>query len=74
MNVGSAIVVPHYNEEEMFPETNRRLLDLLMRLQAFGLTSVESLIHSVEHGSRDCTWPLIESPAQGFSACVGEQA
>ena len=59
-----AIVVPCFNEEEVLPETNRRLLDLLTRLQALGLTSAESSIHYVDDGSRDRTWPLIESLVQ----------
>ena len=44
MNVRLAIAVPFYNEEEVLPETSRRLVDLLTRLQALGLTSAESSI------------------------------
>ena len=59
-----AIVVPCFNEEEVLPETNRRLLGLLTRLQALGLTSAESSIHYVDDGSHDRTWSLIESLGQ----------
>lgn len=58
-----AIVVPCYNEEEVLPETNRRLLDLLTRLQATSAISADSAVHYVDDGSRDKTWPLIESLA-----------
>lgn len=63
MTVRLAIVVPCYNEEEVLPETNRRLLALLTRLNEFQLTSVDSSVHYVDDGSRDGTWALIESMA-----------
>lgn len=55
-----AIVVPCYNEEEVLPETNRRLLQLLARLHLEGLISGRSSICYVDDGSRDGTWALIE--------------
>lgn len=58
-----AIVVPCYNEEEVLPETNRRLTDLLTRMQATGHVSPDSSVHYVDDGSRDGTWPLIEQLA-----------
>jgi polyisoprenyl-phosphate glycosyltransferase len=63
MTTRLAIVVPCYNEEEVLPETNRRLLGLLSRMQAAGAVSADSAIHYVDDGSRDKTWPLIESLA-----------
>lgn len=63
MTVNLAIVVPCYNEEEVLPETNRRLLALLSRLQEKGMISVSSAIHFVDDGSRDGTWALIEQLA-----------
>jgi polyisoprenyl-phosphate glycosyltransferase len=63
MTTRLAIVVPCYNEEEVLPETNRRLLGLLSRLQTAGAVSSDSAIHYVDDGSRDKTWPLIESLA-----------
>ena len=56
-----AIVVPCYNEDEVLPETNRRLLDLLTKLRELQLISAESSVHYVDDGSKDETWPLIES-------------
>ncbi len=63
MTTRLAIVVPCYNEEEVLPETNRRLLDLLTRMQAAGSITADSAIHYVDDGSRDRTWALIESLA-----------
>lgn len=66
-----AIVVPCYNEDEVLPETNRRLLALLTRLQELALTSAESSVHYVDDGSRDGTWALIESLAASDSRVHG---
>ena len=63
MTVRLAIVVPCYNEEEVLPETNRRLLALLTKLHDLQLISVDSSIHYVDDGSKDGTWSLIESLA-----------
>lgn len=63
MSVRLAIVVPCYNEEEVLPETNRRLLDVLTRLHELGLTTSTSAVHYVDDGSRDRTWTLIEEMA-----------
>lgn len=63
MTVRLAIVVPCYNEEEVLPETNRRLLALLTHLADLKLSSSDSSIYYVDDGSTDATWPLIESLA-----------
>ena len=63
MTIRLAIVVPCYNEEEVLPETNRRLLALLTKLQDLQLISVDSSVHYVDDGSKDSTWSLIESLA-----------
>ena len=63
MTVRIAIVVPCYNEEEVLPETNRRLLALLTRLHDLQLISIDSSVHYVDDGSKDRTWHLIESLA-----------
>lgn len=63
MTIRLAIVVPCYNEEEVLPETNRRLLALLTRLSESELASAESGIYYVDDGSKDATWALIESLA-----------
>ncbi|MDP3639397.1 MAG: glycosyltransferase family 2 protein [Azonexus sp.] len=56
-----AIVVPCYNEEEVLPETNNRLLALLSRLEELQLTTPESTINYVDDGSHDNTWAMIEA-------------
>ncbi len=53
------IVVPCYNEEEVLPETSKRLLQKLTALTEQGLVSVESRIVFVDDGSRDRTWSMI---------------
>jgi glycosyltransferase involved in cell wall biosynthesis len=59
-----AIVVPCYNEEQVLPETTRRLLALLDRLIGLGKIAPDSLIYYVDDGSRDGTWSLIERLAR----------
>jgi glycosyltransferase involved in cell wall biosynthesis len=59
-----AIVVPCYNEQEVLPETSRRLLGLLARLAGDGLVSAASLVYFVDDGSRDRTWSLVEELAR----------
>lgn len=54
------IVVPCYNEEEVLPETARRLRDKLEAMMAAGQISKESRVLFVNDGSRDRTWQLIE--------------
>ncbi len=53
------LVVPCYNEEEVLPETVRRLTDKLKRMTEKGLVSKDSRILLVDDGSRDRTWELI---------------
>src|SRR5690348_11936345 len=55
-----AIVVPCFNEEEVLPQTVRRLRTLLERLQRAGRVTAESRIVLIDDGSRDGTWELIE--------------
>ena len=54
------IVVPCYNEEEVLPETSRRLKEKLEALMAAGSISRESRVLFVNDGSKDKTWQLIE--------------
>lgn len=60
MSAKLAIVVPCYNEEEVFPTTVARLLALLDGLQARGAVTPDSFLLFVDDGSRDRTWALIE--------------
>jgi len=54
-----AIVVPCYNEEEVLPETVKRLVAVLNSLQRENLVSNESFICFIDDGSKDQTWKLI---------------
>jgi len=54
-----AIVVPCYNEEEVLPQTNKRLCTLLDDMIGMGLVGQGSYIMYVNDGSRDRTWDLI---------------
>src|SRR6185312_7613500 len=59
-----AIVVPCFNEEEVLPETARRLGRLLERLRQAGRITAASRVVFVDDGSRDGTWELIERLAR----------
>ncbi|WP_280155667.1 glycosyltransferase family 2 protein [Piscinibacter sp. XHJ-5] len=54
------IVIPCYNEEEVLPETARRIASLLADLQQRGEITEDSGVYFVDDGSRDRTWSLIE--------------
>lgn len=60
MSAKLAIVVPCYNEEEVFPATVARLLALLDGLAARGTVTPDSFLLFVDDGSRDRTWALVE--------------
>lgn len=55
------IVVPCYNEEEVLPETSRRLKEKMKALVAAGTVSEGSRILFVNDGSRDRTWEIISA-------------
>lgn len=54
-----AIVVPCYNEQEVLPQTNKRLRALLDSMMQDRLVSSDSYIMYVNDGSRDDTWSMI---------------
>lgn len=58
-----AIVVPCYNEEEVLPETRKRLLEVIENLVNKELVD-EGQILFVDDGSRDRTWQMIEESAE----------
>ena len=66
-----ALVVPCYNEQEVLPETCRRMVALLGELAEAGKIAAGSRIYFIDDGSRDATWPLIESFALGNLPVVG---
>ena len=53
------IVVPCYKEEEVLPETSKRLKEKLQALMAGGKISEASRIMFVNDGSKDRTWEII---------------
>lgn len=53
------ITVPCYNEEEVLPETSKRLKEKMNSLIENGLVSEKSRILFVDDGSKDKTWQLI---------------
>lgn len=55
------VVIPCYNEEEVLPETSRRLTEKMASLVQKGLISRDSRVLLVDDGSRDRTWELIGS-------------
>lgn len=55
-----AVVVPCYNEEDVLPETSKRLEALLARLIDAERIDSSSRIWFVDDGSRDRTWALIQ--------------
>lgn len=55
-----AVVVPCYNEQEVLPETRKRLEALLARLIHEAAIDASSRIWFVDDGSRDRTWPMIQ--------------
>ena len=52
-------VIPCYNEEEVLPETVRRLTEKLDSMRAGGLANEKSRMLLVDDGSRDRTWEII---------------
>lgn len=57
------IVIPCYNEEEVLPETAKRIGALLTAMEERGRVSPESRIVFVDDGSRDATWRIIAALA-----------
>lgn len=70
MTIRLAIVVPCYNEEEVLPESSRRLIGLLHRLQTDKLIAPESTLYLVDDGSHDQTWGIIQSLVSADSSSV----
>ncbi len=53
------VVIPCYNEEEVLPETSRRLVEKMDSLVKKGLITPDSRVLLVNDGSRDRTWEMI---------------
>ncbi len=55
------IVVPCYNEEEVLPETSKRLREKMRQLMDAGTISPDSRVLLVNDGSKDRTWEMIRA-------------
>ena len=53
------VVVPCYNEEEVLPETAKRLKQKMQALMQAHKISAQSKVVFVNDGSKDGTWALI---------------
>ena len=65
------IVVPCYNEEEVLPETARRMLALHSGLVSADRIDADSKIFFVDDGSNDRTWSIIEELSQQHANIAG---
>lgn len=65
------LVIPCYNEQEVLPETSKRLLEKLESLVEQKMISKDSRILFVNDGSRDRTWEMIEELHQKNPVCQG---
>ncbi len=54
------VVVPCYNEQEVLPETSKRLKEKMTALISAGTVSDKSRIVFVNDGSKDTTWTIIQ--------------
>ena len=61
MNNKLYMVIPCYNEEEVFPETSKRLREKINSLIEKGKIDKESRIVFVNDGSKDKTWEIIKT-------------
>ncbi len=59
MNETLYLVIPCYNEQEVLPETSKRLAAKLSGMMDKGVVSENSRILFVDDGSRDTTWAII---------------
>ena len=57
-------MVPCYNEQEVLPETSKRLKEKLTQLIQQGKINSDSRVLFVDDGSKDATWGMISSLAQ----------
>ncbi len=60
MPVTLYLAIPCYNEEEVLPETARRLAGKFAKLLAAGTITAGSRICFIDDGSKDSTWAIID--------------
>ena len=56
-------MVPCFDEEQVLPETARRLETVIVELKARGKMAAASSVYFIDDGSRDRTWAVVESLA-----------
>jgi glycosyltransferase involved in cell wall biosynthesis len=66
-----AIVVPCFDEEQVLPETTRRLHAIIVELTARGKISPGSFVYYIDDGSRDRTWAVVETLARSHGFVRG---
>src|SRR5580692_1606625 len=66
-----SLIVPCYNEEEALPYTAPALEKLMHELIARQKIAADSNVWLIDDGSRDGTWPLIETFVQRSELFVG---
>ena len=65
------LVIPCFNEEEVLPETCKRLTDKLKDMIEKQLVSPKSRIVFVDDGSKDQTWQMITKLYQEYALVLG---
>lgn len=70
-SVNAYIVLPCYNEEEVLPETLKRMLELFGKMREENLISTSSRIVFVDDGSKDRTWELISGFEKEYTEVCG---
>ena len=65
------MVVPCYNEQEVLPETSKRLLEKLQSLVLKNKIADNSRIMFVNDGSKDQTWSMIKGLCEENSVFAG---
>lgn len=65
------VVLPCYNEEDVLPETSKRLLELFDSMRKENLIDSLSRIVFVDDGSKDKTWELISSLSTEYDEIYG---
>ena len=58
------VVIPCYNEEEVLPQTVRRMDHLMGEMETQGQISPKSRVVFVDDGSKDATWQLIQETTE----------
>jgi glycosyltransferase involved in cell wall biosynthesis len=66
-----SLVLPCYNEQEVLPETTKRLIKLVGERIAKGEFAEGSAIYYVDDGSRDRTWDMIAEYAESNALVSG---